>query len=512
MAKNNAGRARSPTIREVRGANRSPDFREQDRQAGRDHGQDPSDQRPASSLYDVFISYAEADRAWVDGFLIDGLEAAGVRCQRETAFALGVPRLAEFEKSVRSSARILLVLSPAYFSSESASFVDLLAQTYGLETSTWPVIPLRLAPVELPPRLAMLTAIDAIDPDEREGVLDKLCNLFQRPIQPAPARPDCPYPGMRAFTLDDGFPFFGRDCETEELLQHLRQSRFLAVIGASGSGKSSLVFAGLVPKLRKTSLLGPGKWLVRSMRPGERPLAELARTLGGDPADPAAAVAHALEADPPATRLLLIVDQFEEVFAPGEDKSEPFCQALRGLLHVESLVVVLTVRADFFTELMGTPLWPQIKANRVDVGPLDEAGLRTGDLPPGGDGQGVRRIGPRRAARLGCRQGAIAGNLAAGPGGPCPALGKTRAASPSVARLRVIRPGECGLRSPSRWAAPHRARGRNRPSCRRGPEAARGRGSGSGRNCAAHFSPTDPVRRGPTRHEASASGCTTPRG
>ena len=324
----------------------------------------------------MFISYAEADRAWVDGFLIEGLESAGVRCHREAAFALGVPRLAEFEKAVRSSARILLVLSPAYFSSETAAFVDLLAQTYGLETSTWPVIPLRLAPVDLPTRLAMLTALDAIDPDERERVLDKLSDLFQRPIRAAPARPDCPYPGMRAFTLDDEFPFFGRDRESEELLQHLRQSRFLAVIGGSGSGKSSLVFAGLVPRLRKTSLFGPGKWLVRSMRPGERPLAELARALGADPADPAAAVAHALEADPEAKRLLLVVDQFEEVFAAGQGKSEPLCQALQGLLNVESVAVVLTVRADFYAELMGTPLWPQIKANRVDVGPLDEAGLR----------------------------------------------------------------------------------------------------------------------------------------
>jgi WD40 repeat protein len=343
---------------------------------GADPGQDPSEETPASFLYDVFISYAEADRAWVDGFLIDGLESAGVRCHREAAFALGVPRLAEFERAVRSSARILLVLSPAYFSSETASFVDLLAQTYGLETSTWPVIPLRLAPVDLPTRLAMLTALDAIDPDEREGVLDKLCDLFQRPIQAASARPVCPYPGMRAFTLDDSFPFFGRDRETEELFQHLRQSRFLAAIGASGSGKSSLVFAGLVPRLRKTGLFGPGTWLVRSMRPGERPLAELARALGADPADPDAAVARALEADPQARRLLLIVDQFEEVFAPGQEQSEPLSQALLGLLDVEGVAVVLTARADFYAELMGTPLWPRIKANRVDVGPLDEAGLR----------------------------------------------------------------------------------------------------------------------------------------
>ena len=206
----------------------------------------------ARPQHDVFISYADADRAWVDGFLIDGLERAGVRCHREAAFALGVPRLAEFETAIRSSARILLVLSPAYFSSETASFVDLLAQTYGLETSTWPVIPLRLEPVELPTRLSMLTSLDATDPDERELVLEKLCDLFQRPVPAAAERPPCPYPGMRAFTLDDQFPFFGRDRESEELLQHLRQSRFLTVIGGSGSGKSSLVFAGLVPRLRKT--------------------------------------------------------------------------------------------------------------------------------------------------------------------------------------------------------------------------------------------------------------------
>ncbi|HEY7427246.1 MAG TPA: toll/interleukin-1 receptor domain-containing protein [Gemmataceae bacterium] len=282
---------------------------------------------PKPSRYDVFISYADADRAWVDGFLIDGLERAGMRCHCEVAFALGVPRLAEFENAVRSSDRILLVLSPAYFATDTASFVDLLAQTYGLETATWPVIPLRLEPVKLPTRLAMLTARDATAPAQRERVLEKLSNLFQRPLAAAAARPACPYPGMRPFTLDDGFPFFGRDRECEELLQHLRQSRFLTVIGSSGSGKSSLVLVGLVPRLRKTNLFGPGQWLVRSMRPGEWPLAELARALGADPGNPAAAVADLLKANPEAKRLLLVVDQFEEVFAP--DQSEQLCQALQ---------------------------------------------------------------------------------------------------------------------------------------------------------------------------------------
>src|SRR3954465_5541479 len=107
----------------------------------------PGHERPASSLHDVFISYADADRAWVDGFLIDGLDRAGVRCHREAAFALGAPRLAEFETAIRAGPRILLSLSPASLASETASFVNLLAQTYGMETSTWPVIPLRLEPV-----------------------------------------------------------------------------------------------------------------------------------------------------------------------------------------------------------------------------------------------------------------------------------------------------------------------------------------------------------------------------
>src|SRR4051812_43662339 len=106
--------------------------------------------------YDLFISHDEADRAWVEGYLLDALERAGVRHHREAAFALGVPRLAEFENAVKSSRRILLVLSPAYFSNEMAGFIDLLAQSFGLETSTWPVIPLVLEPAPLPTRLAML--------------------------------------------------------------------------------------------------------------------------------------------------------------------------------------------------------------------------------------------------------------------------------------------------------------------------------------------------------------------
>ena len=83
-------------------------------------------------LYDLFISYAEGDRAWVVGYLLDALERAGVRYHSEDAFTLGVPRLLEFERVVQSSQRTLLILSPAYLTASSASL-----STYSARRTAW---------------------------------------------------------------------------------------------------------------------------------------------------------------------------------------------------------------------------------------------------------------------------------------------------------------------------------------------------------------------------------------
>src|SRR5438270_1521406 len=106
---------------------------------------------PSAPRYDLFISFAEADRAWVEGYLFDALNQAGMAYHSEAAFALGVPRLVEFERAVCESRRTLLVLSPAYLADGFTGFTNLLAQNYGLESATWPVVPLLLRPVELPP-------------------------------------------------------------------------------------------------------------------------------------------------------------------------------------------------------------------------------------------------------------------------------------------------------------------------------------------------------------------------
>ena len=94
--------------------------------------------------HDLFISYAEADKAWVNGYLLAALTEAGVQWHSEATFALGVPRLLEFQRAVQQSRRTLLILTPAYLAEGSSHFTDVLAQSYGVETGAWPVIPLIL--------------------------------------------------------------------------------------------------------------------------------------------------------------------------------------------------------------------------------------------------------------------------------------------------------------------------------------------------------------------------------
>lgn len=341
--------------------------------------------------YDLFISYAKADRAWVEGYLLDSLIQANVRYLSEETFALGAPRLQEFERAIQQSQRTLLVLSPAYVADSFSQFVDLLAQCFGLNTSTWPIIPLLLESVRLPPRLAALVNLDATNPERWELAIARLCKELEREPPSQTRVPECPYPGMIPFSEANRDRFFGRDQEIEELLERLRLSQFVTVIGPSGSGKSSLVLAGLVPALRQSNLFGDGTWLVRSFRPGATPLAELKEALEtNDLVNLAQTVTQLVSSYPETQRLLLIVDQFEELFTPLAEALTPserqerltFQQVLLGLMDVGACYIVLTIRADFYADLMTSSLWRVIKTHRMEVTPLDEQGLREAIVMP----------------------------------------------------------------------------------------------------------------------------------
>lgn len=334
--------------------------------------------------YDLFISYADADRPWVEGYLLDALTQAEVRHLSEAAFRLGSPRIQEFQRAVQQSQRTLLVLSPAYLADSFSQFVNLLGQAYGEETQTWPVIPLVLQPVQLPPRLAMLVQLRAVTAEEQTTAITRLCSDLKLTVPTPAPKPPCPYPGMEPFTEAMSDRFFGREQEIEELLGRLRLHPFLMVIGPSGSGKSSLVFAGLIPNLRQTGFFGVGEWLVRSMRPGATPLTTLKGILGNDSIT-ARNITQILSTQSNAQRVLFVIDQFEEVFTQVSQETIPFQQALLELAEIPNVYLVLTVRADFYSDLMTSVLWRKIQAHRLEIVPLDEAGLRQSILKPAED-------------------------------------------------------------------------------------------------------------------------------
>ncbi len=148
-----------------------------------------------------------------------------------------------------------------------------------------------------------------------------------------------PFPGLRPFETDEYRLFFGREGQSDELIARLQRSHFLAVVGTSGSGKSSLVRAGLLPALRGGMMAGAGSgWRIAIMRPGSDPIGNLAGTLaetdvlseagGGLPPAEAEAVIEAILRRgslglvdvvrqarlSEQEKLLIVVDQFEELF------------------------------------------------------------------------------------------------------------------------------------------------------------------------------------------------------
>ncbi|MGW3569680.1 nSTAND1 domain-containing NTPase [Streptomyces sp. NPDC000941] len=149
---------------------------------------------------------------------------------------------------------------------------------------------------------------------------------------------DTPYRGLARFETGDSDGFFGRERMTGDLLDLVRRERFAAVFGPSGSGKSSLLRAGLIPALRQGQVTGPRLAAIRVLSPGERPFGAHARLLTPADADGAADT-------------LVIVDQFEEIFTLCQDPEERvrFIALLLAARRADSrLRVLIAVRADFY--------------------------------------------------------------------------------------------------------------------------------------------------------------------
>jgi DNA-binding SARP family transcriptional activator/WD40 repeat protein len=244
------------------------------------------------------------------------------------------------------------------------------------------------------------------------GILAGLASVFGRRTEgraPVVAETRNPYKGLRPFLEADALDFFGREAFIQRLLEHLtngdRSSRFIAVVGPSGSGKSSVVRAGLVAAVRRGAVPGSGAWLVTEMHPGHHPLEELDAALMRIAVQPPAGLLDRLESGPRGlidvtdaivpggAELLLIVDQFEEAFTltENEDDRALFLESLRVATAdpASRIRVIATLRADFYDgplryprmgQLFGSstevlsPLTPE-ELERAIVRPAEHAGL-----------------------------------------------------------------------------------------------------------------------------------------
>jgi WD40 repeat protein/DNA-binding SARP family transcriptional activator len=190
-------------------------------------------------------------------------------------------------------------------------------------------------------------------------VQDPALTVVARPERggPAPLRNVCPFKGLAPFEPGDADLFFGRERLVDELKARLGSEPLLAIVGASGSGKSSLLRAGLLPALGR-------EWLL--LRPGDRRVTELA---------------VALERVPPGERFIVAVDQFEELFDPtvAEGDRVSFMQTLVDATWDPDrrFVILLALRADFFGHLARyTDVADLVGANHILLGPMRVAELR----------------------------------------------------------------------------------------------------------------------------------------
>jgi len=228
----------------------------------------------------------------------------------------------------------------------------------------------------------------------------------------------CPYPGLRPFSAKDQDLFFGREEQVETLLNKLEKKRFVVITGPSGSGKSSLVRAGLIPALEMGFLLSAGEnWKTTTLFPGESPINNLAQSLS-EMIHPEKTINQENNAFvtaflkrgpfgivelvkksnlPENTQFLIVIDQFEEIFRfhklKNIENATAFVNLLLTAIQHPNIYVCLTMRSDYIgncalfmdlPEAMNdsqflTPRLTRDQRRAIIVGP---ASMHGGDIEP----------------------------------------------------------------------------------------------------------------------------------
>jgi hypothetical protein len=354
---------------------------------------------------DVFLSYSRADQAVVEG-VAKRLHGLGLQVFLDRWYlAPGCSWPQALERALADCRSVAVALGPsgmgAWQQREQYHALDRQAHTPGF----------RVIPVVLPGTEDLALGFLGLNTwvDLRTN-LDRGVELLAKAVRGEPAGgpddgPDpraaiCPYRGLQPFREEDAAFFCGREAFTATLVERIASHSLIAVVGASGSGKSSVVRAGLVPALRRGADAGR-IWDIVVLRPGREPIQALAAALlppepdldefdrmavcrrrarqlaSGDVPLPAV-VERILERQPGTERVLLVVDQAEELFTLADTGARTrFIDLVLEACTSAPLSVVLTLRGDFYGRALECrPLADRLDQGVVNLGPMtsDELG------------------------------------------------------------------------------------------------------------------------------------------
>ena len=353
--------------------------------------------------FDVFFSYATADHAAVER-VARALHDRGIRVFLDRWYlAPGLPWPQALERTLAACKAVAVFIGAEGLGPWQQRERDLALDRQGREPG-FPVIPVLLTTAD--PGLGFLRLNTWIDLtkglDDAEALLLLAAAIRGEPPGPLHLQQStavraavCPYRGLRPFREEDEPFFFGRAVFSETLTATALRQSFVAVVGASGSGKSSVVRAGLLPRLRRGA--GTLVWDALTLVPTDRPLHSLAAALlpmlepdlsevdrlvevgklaghfsGG--IVPLRDVAERVLARQPGTdRLLLFVDQWEELYTLCADEGvrSTFIDLLLQAAASERVRIVLTLRGDFMGHaLANRALSDRLQDAVVTIGPM----------------------------------------------------------------------------------------------------------------------------------------------
>ena len=367
------------------------------------------------SACDLFLSYHSPDHGLVHT-IRELLEARGIATflDRENLVA-GLPWPHALEEALRSVRAVAVFIGPdglgLWQKREMGFALDRQVQEEKAGRA-FPVIPVLLPGADATPGFLFLnTWVDL----RRDFTAPEALDALALAVRDEAVRPDamrvavCPYRSLRAFQEEHAAFFFGREAFAERLRDAALGRNLVAVVGPSGSGKSSVVQAGLFPLLRRQR--PPARtWDVVSFTPGKQPFHRLAAALipllepglsetdrlteaqklgdrlGCGEVHVEAIIERLLIKSEGTDRLLVVADQVEELFTqtPEADR-RPFVEAVLRVLDRAPLTLMLTLRADFYGHIiaLSRELSDRVEEAVVNLGPMRREELERAIMEPG---------------------------------------------------------------------------------------------------------------------------------